>query len=64
MLLIGYTKFTIVLDPSSNFFKIKEHVNCVNNLDEFADMSPMNKLLYEGELDLGQYKRYMRIGYK
>ena len=57
-------KGKLIILQTNNFFKIKEHINCVNNLDEFADMSPMNKLLFEGELDLGQYKRYMRIGYK
>tara|TARA_B100000900_G_C20597966_1_gene724214 strand:- start:912 stop:3644 length:2733 start_codon:yes stop_codon:yes gene_type:complete len=57
-------KGKLLILQSNNFFDVKEHVNCVHNLDEFADMSPMNNLLYEGKLELEKYTRYMRIGYK
>lgn len=49
---------------SNNFREIKEHVNCVNNLFEFKRIAHMSILLYEGELDLGKYKRFMLIGRK
>ena len=57
-------KGKLVILQSNNFFEIDEHVNCVNDLDDFASMSPMSQLLYEGELKLEKYTRYMRIGYK
>lgn len=57
-------KGKLVVLQSNNFFEVDEHVNCVNNLAEFADMSAMNKVLYQGELSLQKYTRYMRIGFK
>ncbi len=54
----------LIILQSNNYFAIKEHVNCSNNLKEFSSSTPMQKVLYEGELDLGQYTRYMKIGYK
>ena len=55
---------TLVVLQSNNFYDIKEHLNCVNNLEDFKSQTPMNTVLYEGELDLEQYTRFMRIGYK
>jgi len=55
---------TIVILQSNNFYDIKEHVNCVNNLKDFRNQTPMSTVLYEGDLDLEQYTRFMRIGYK
>jgi hypothetical protein len=49
---------------TNNYFEIEEHVNCVSNIKEFAEMTPMSNVLYEGELPLDKYTRYMRIGYK
>lgn len=57
-------KGKLVVLQSNNFFEVDEHVNCVNNLTEFADMSAMDKVLYQGELSLQKYTRYMRIGFK
>ena len=34
------------------------------NLQEFSLSAPMTTVLYEGELDLPKYKRFMKIGYK
>jgi len=48
----------------NNYFEINEHVNCSNDLNEFSKKSPMSKVLYEGELELYRYKRFMKIGYK
>ena len=52
-----------IILQSNNFFESKEHVNCVNSLHEFKKQAPM-KLIYEGELHLEKYKRFMLIGYK
>jgi hypothetical protein len=55
-------KLTVL--QSNNYFDIPDHVNCSNNLREFSNSAPMSDTLYEGELDLGMYKRFMKIGYK
>ena len=54
----------LIILQSNNYFSIEEHVNCSNSLQEFSTSAPMQKVLYEGELDLGQYTRYMKIGRK
>ena len=52
----------LVILQSNNFIDINEHVNTVQNLFEFKKQAPMSVTLYEGELDLGKYKRFMLIG--
>ena len=54
----------LIILQSNNYFEIEEHVNCSNSLEEFSASAPMQKVLYEGELDLGKYTRYMKIGRK
>jgi hypothetical protein len=54
----------IVILQGNNYFEIKEHVNCSSTLDEFSNKSPMTTVLYEGELELPKYKRFMKIGIK
>ena len=54
----------LVILQSNNFFEADDHVNCVESLEEFNTQTPMATVLYEGELDLGKYKRFMRIGIK
>jgi hypothetical protein len=54
----------LVILQSNNFFEIKEHVNCVESIEEFSVKAPMNNILYSGELDLSKYRRFMLIGYK
>jgi len=49
---------------TNDYFGIEDHVNCVNSLDEFSDMTPMKECLYRGELELPKYRRFLRIGYK
>jgi hypothetical protein len=57
-------KTTLLILQSNNFYDIQEHVNCVDALETFQKQTNMSSLIYEGELDLGNYKRFMRIGYK
>tara|TARA_Y200000002_G_scaffold68079_1_gene52949 strand:- start:31696 stop:32532 length:837 start_codon:yes stop_codon:yes gene_type:complete len=57
-------KGKLVVLQNNNFFELNEHVNCVNDLDDFACQTPLSKILYEGELKLEKYTRYMRIGVK
>jgi hypothetical protein len=57
----------LVILQSNNFFELDEHINCVNDLDDFASQAPLSEILYEGELDLSKhvnYTRFMRIGIK
>ena len=54
----------LVILQSNNFFEVKEHVNCVGSIEEFAVKAPMQNILYSGELKLPKYKRYMLIGFK
>jgi hypothetical protein len=57
-------KDKIVILQTNNYFEIEDHINCSNNLGEFRIQTPMTTLLYEGELVLDKYTRYMRIGIK
>ena len=54
----------LVILQINDFFELEEHVNCVEDLKEFENISPFSTLLYEGELQLEKYKRFMRIGVK
>jgi hypothetical protein len=54
----------LVILQNNNFFEVDEHVNCVNDLDHFASQSPLTEILYDNELKLPNYTRFMRIGYK
>ena len=53
----------LVALQSNNYFEIDDHVNCINNLDEFKQQAPLSNIIYEGELELEKYTRYMLIGY-
>jgi hypothetical protein len=49
----------------SNNYKIPEHINCVESIDEFKNKcKSLNKILYSRELNLKIYTRYMIIGIK
>jgi len=54
----------LVVVQSNNYFDHVEHVNCVSSLSEFAEQTPMDKVWFEGSLELPIYTRYMRIGVK
>lgn len=54
----------LVILQSNNYFEITDHINCVSSLEEFSNQTPMSNLLYQGELNLEKYTRFMRIGYK
>ena len=57
-------KGQLVLLQSNDFFDIREHINCVNSLETFKTTAPMDQVLFEGELPLENYNRFMLIGYK
>jgi hypothetical protein len=58
-----WTKKPLVVIQNNNFFGIPEHVNCVHSVDHMKKVFPMEKVLFEGELQLKGYKRVMLIGY-
>jgi hypothetical protein len=56
------TSKPVVALQSNNFTGIPEHVNAVKDLYELKKKFQFAEILYEGELDLGAYKRFMLIG--
>lgn len=52
----------IVVIQSNNLFDIEDHVNCVHSVDHMKKKFPMKEILYEGEIQLQGYKRFMLIG--
>jgi hypothetical protein len=60
----GIVPGQLVILQGNNYFEIEEHVNCSKDLQEFSNKAPMSNVLYEGELELPEYKRFMKIGYK
>lgn len=53
-----------IILQGNNFFECKEHVRCVNSLEEFIEISKIKNIVYQGTLDCKQFTRYMIIGYK
>jgi hypothetical protein len=50
---------------TNNLFDIAEdHFNCVENQQQLNTKYPMNKVLFQGELDITMGKRFMKIGIK
>lgn len=54
----------LIIIQANNFHEVEEHVNTYNTIEEFSTSAPMTTVLYEGELELLKYKRFMKIGYK
>jgi hypothetical protein len=52
----------LIVLQGNNYFEIEEHVNCSTSLEEFSLKSPMSTVLYQGELVLPKYTRFMKIG--
>ena len=64
---IWYNKLpenVLIILQSNNYYEQKEHINCVKDIEEFTQSSPMSDILFEGALNLGMYKRFMLIGTK
>ena len=45
-----------------NLFKVEKNINEVHSIEEMKIKFPMKEILYEGELQLKGYKRFMIIG--
>lgn len=64
---VWYSKIpnnTLIILQANDYHEIDEHVNTYNTLAEFSANAPMATVLYEGELELPKYNRFMKIGYK
>jgi len=57
-------KGKLVALQTNDYFDLPEHVNCVNDITEFKQQTSLNNIIYEGELELEKYTRFMLIGYK
>ena len=55
---------SLVIVQGNNYHDLEEHVNTHESLQSFSDQCYMRTVLYEGELKLPEYTRYMKIGYK
>jgi hypothetical protein len=54
----------LMILQTNDYFEIEDHVNCSASLQDFANQTPMAQCLYQGVIDLGKYRRFMRIGVK
>jgi len=54
----------LVILQSNDYFEIEEHVNCSKSISQFSKSCPMKETLFEGELFLPKYTRFMKIGRK
>lgn len=54
----------IVLQTNNLFGMAPDHFNCVHKLSDLDKKYHMNKVLFQGELDIGVGKRFMKIGIK
>jgi|AntAceMinimDraft_11_1070367.scaffolds.fasta_scaffold92448_2 hypothetical protein len=54
----------LVVLQANDYHEVEEHVNTYNTLEEFTASAPMTTILYEGELKLPKYTRFMKIGFR
>ena len=57
-------KGKLIIIQANDYHEVEEHVNTYNTIEEFSVSAPMSSTLYEGELELPKYKRFMKIGYR
>lgn len=57
-------KGQFVVLQTNNYFKNRQHTNCVSNIDEALRKYKFSQVLYSGELETYLYNRYMIIGIK
>ena len=57
-----YRKSCVFAIQSNNMFKIKDHTNCVNSIEELIEKSGLKSILYQGVKKFDNYERYMIIG--
>jgi len=55
-------KDMLVCLQTNNYFSRKEHINCVNGINEALAKYKFNRVYYSGEKDMDIYTRFMIIG--
>jgi threonine dehydrogenase-like Zn-dependent dehydrogenase len=55
---------TLLVLQSNDYYGIEGHVSCVDDLDAFKRQAPLADSLFEGEMKIATYTRFMLIGRK
>jgi len=55
-------KGTIFAIQSNNYYKVADHINCSDSLDDFKSTIQFKELLYANKMQFADYDRYMIIG--
>jgi len=55
-------KGTIFAIQSNNYYKVADHINCSDSLDDFKSRTQFKELLYANKMQFADYDRYMIIG--
>lgn len=56
---------TLCFFQSNNMFKVEEHLNCHEKLQDFIEAVRLSRIVKTEEIDIGDgWKRFMVIGYK
>jgi hypothetical protein len=56
------TSNPLIVIQSNNMFDVPDHINCVHSISHMKKIFPMKEVLFEGELELQGFKRFMLIG--
>lgn len=57
------TDVPIVLQ-GNDYFECVEHVRTAKDLEHFLELNKLSNTIFSGEIDCGNFNRYMTIGYK
>jgi hypothetical protein len=49
---------------SNDYFSCDEHTNCAADLEAFVRQAPLSEVMYQGEMKLKKYTRFMQLGRK
>lgn len=55
---------TLIILQSNNSKDFDGHINCVDDIDDMKNKYPLTTIIFEGQLKLPDYDRFMLIGYK
>jgi hypothetical protein len=58
----NYPEYPILVVQSNNYFKLEEHINCVNDEEELVRKNSIKNIFYVGKNKLPLYNRFMVIG--
>lgn len=55
---------SLIVLQNNNYYELPEHINCFNNVEDFAVHSGLGNILKKDSLELPLYDRFLLIGYK